>query len=396
VPVTGLTASTLYYFYGQVQTTASQVGDASAQVSATTSASGGLYKWNPGHYTQSNSWLSTSKLAAVKSEVDLTLPNSNVLGFCVLARWVDYETALNTYDWTNIDSIRSYIAANYPGKRMAVVLVGERFDNTNASGSVPAYIANDPGTYGLGYDGVHGGYWQLGTYGATCAWWRASIITRLTALFDSLAKHTSPYGGGAYTYDTDPYFEAISFTESSLDLITVGDYNANTAKTQWQTLLAHMRTSWPHTSIMDQVNFFGYGGSQAATSQVLLEDCTSNDTRAAASGPDVVYPVSSFSWGQKGYIGAAAGGTPGFTSLYQQSPYMAQVQQPDYSKATVSQIMTSAINNPGQSPVGLGSSHVFWCVITGGGSGDWTTQVLPAINSNPIPSGNKVYPSNYP
>jgi hypothetical protein len=356
------------------------------------------FKWNPGHYTQSNSWLSAAKISNVLAEIDLTLPSANVLGFCILARWRDYETAQNVYDWTYIDQVRNYIATNYPGKRLAVVLVGVRFDNTNPTGCIPDYILNNPATYGQGFDGVRGGYWQLGNYGTTCAWWRASIITRLTALFDALATHTSPYGGGAYTYDTDPYFESISYTETAIDLAsTPGDYSFSAAKTQWQALLANMRVSWPHTSIMDQNNFFGYtGSSQTLTSQITLEDCTSANALAAASSPDVYYPVASFTWGQKGYIGAAAGGTPGFTSLYQQAPYMAQVQQPDYSRASVANIMISAINNPGQSPAGLGSSHVFWCVISGGGAGDWTTQVLPVINANPIPAGNQIYPSLYP
>jgi hypothetical protein len=385
--------------------------DANCVTASTTSSGGkapagtGHVKWNPGHYVVSNSW--------IKPEIDLTLGDkgANVLGWMMLIRWpaIENNTA-GVYDWSLIDRARSYIATTYPGKRLGLQIQCEKFGGAvgNPLGAVPNYILTDS-AYGVGYqyDASHYyyGYWPMSS-GSTCAWWVPAVADRVTALFAALAAHTSPYGGGAYTYDTDPYVEVVtSIGESAVALwsppnstgyTTANDtYSAAAAKTQWERIIASMVASFPHTNIVDMNNYFGYSGSnQTFTSQVGLDDM---NNRAAASGPDV-YMWGGFTWGQLGYIGAAAGGTPGFKSMWQKAPYIGIVEQPDYGKhgATNQDIVDAAWRNPTQSPPGLGASHLFWTPVGGSVVGGAWSDIRATIIVNPIPAANTVYPSSYP
>jgi hypothetical protein len=383
-------------------------------VTASRTGSGHI-KWNPGHYAVSGSWFDSASVwkTKIKPEIDLTLGDTvaNVLGWMMMIHWpaIENNTA-GVYDWTLIDQARSYIATTYPGKRFGLQIQCEKWGTPadNPIGAVPNYIFTDP-AYGAGYqyDANHNyfGYWPMRN-GSTCAWWIPAVANRVKALFAALAAHTSPYGGGVYTYDTDPYVEVItSIGESSVGLWSPpdntgyttanGTYSAAAAKTQWESIVASMVASFPHTTVADMNNFFGYTGSnQTFTSQVGLDDM---NNRAAASGPDVSVG-GRFSWGQLGYIGAAAGGTTGFASMWQKAPYIAIVEQPDYGMygATTQNIVDAAWRNPTQSPPGLGASHLFWTPVGAGSGGNWATDIRPVIVANPIPAANKVYPSSYP
>jgi hypothetical protein len=378
--------------------------------------SSGHIKWNPGHYAVSASWFNSASdwTTKIKPEIDLTMGDkvANVLGWMMLIHWPAIEnTTAGIYDWTLIDQARGYIATTYPGKRFGLQIQCEEFGGAagNPVSAVPNYILTNS-AYGAGYqyDANHYyyGYWPM-SYGSTCAWWIPAVANRVKALFAALAAHASPFGGGAYTYDTDPYVEVVtSIGETSISLwnppdntgytTANGTYSAAAAKTQWEGIIASMVASFPHTNVVDMNNFFAYTASdQTLTSQVGLDDM---NARAAASGPDV-FMWGRFTWGQLGYIGGAAGGTPGFTSMWQKAPYIGIVEQPDYGKygETNQQICDAAWRNPTQSPPGLGASHLFWTPVQAAGSGgEWAKDIRPIIIANPIPAANKVYPSSYP
>ncbi|MGO8999393.1 MAG: hypothetical protein ACLQVI_39210, partial [Polyangiaceae bacterium] len=166
------------------------------------------------------------------------------------------------------------------------------------------------------------------------------------------------------------------------------DYSIGASIAQWEAITRSIVASFPHTQYFDQNNYFAYDQSSATTTgDVTVAD---GDAGASASGPDVFSGLSSYTWGQLAYIGSAAGGTAGFSSLIGSANYVALVEEPDYAPSTLSGITTTALQD-------FHASHVFWCVeVLGAGvEGDWTTTVLPNIEASPIPSGNEACPSNF-
>lgn len=366
-------------------------------VNAPSGSVGAGVKWHPGHYALSYQlvYSGNSNWAARKAEIDQSLNQANVLGYMDIHLWpsIENDTAGN-YNWANIDQARSYIASNYPGKRYAVMIWSQQFFGTDPSVSIPSYITGNS-VFGPSPVGGSSGWWSYGGGGLTAAIWRPAVSARIQALFAALAAHTSPYTtGGPYTYDTDPYFEAVAFQESSISLSSEGDYTFNAYQTQWQNILASMTASFPHTNALDQNNFLGYTGtSQGATANTTRTDALA---RAAISSPNVHVAKTDWTWGQYAYIGAGNGGTAGFSPLAGKAPYMSLVEGPgDYLSGTQTQLMATAINAATNN--GLQSSHVFWNINNNGNgvAGDWGTVVLPSINANPVPGLNRTCPSNY-
>jgi hypothetical protein len=354
----------------------------------TSTASTGI-KWHPGHYVQSNSYIkggsSDSSIAGLKADIDQALSgNANVAGYMALGIWAAIETSQGVYDWSGVDALRSYIATKYPGKRFGLAVFFVGYGIGNISEFIPNYVLNDS-SYGSGYDGSHYGYWDLFGSGnsPTAAFWRPAVAARIKALFASLAAHTSPYGSG-YTYDTDPYFEAVAWDESSLSLSSTGDYTNSAATAQWAAIHTSMVASFPHTNVIEQNNFWYAQGTSNAVN-VMVADIAIG---CAIGGPDVrpTY-YGGYTDGQLAYIGDSSAGT---SAQFGKAPYIAFVQSGDYVSGGVAAIMTESLSS-------LKSAQVWWSNLTlgNGVQGDWVTTVLPAINASPIPSANKVCPSNY-
>jgi hypothetical protein len=356
---------------------------AASTISVTT-ATANTVKFNSGHYAMSNSVIYPNTLsgflANAQSEIDSAFAGAGnlVIGYMTIVTWAVLETTQNNYGGMSIlDQIYSYILSNHPGKHFAVMVWGEDFFTTNPSNCLPGYITTSA-TYGAGYNGTQYGYWQLGTYGCTCAMWRGSVIGRIEALFAALASRASP--NASYTYDTDPLFEAVTWQESSLDLYTTpSDYpGLGGAQTQWQNLMASMVASFPHTSVIDQQNYW-YQGSPASSVAVTNADSAA---RAASGSPDTYYPQSGFTWGQLAWLGSTSGSTRWVGKV----PNICFVEYPDYGLTSMANIFTSAATT-------LQSSHIFWEM--GSASFTWA-QILTFINANPIPaSPNGTYPSLY-
>jgi hypothetical protein len=348
----------------------------SAPAPSTSTATG--VKWHPGHYALSNQIVSASNpnWTNVKAEIDQTLTQANISGYMAIYLWNSIEPATaGSYVWTNIDQARSYIATNYPGKRFAVQIWTENF-----FGADPTAVLPNNG-------------------GISAAWWRPAVRGRIQALFLALATHPSPYLTG-YTYDTDPYFEVVSWQESSLNLIsTPPDYSISAAQNQWEAIISGMVVSFPHTNVADLNNFLGYTGDSAViTGNVEVADASA---RAAISSPDIFYGVSNYTWGQLAYIGSANGGTSGFTSQAGAAPYIAFVEDGDWpvnggpSGNTMGNMMATALNAVTNN--GLQAAEAFWSIepLGSGVAGDWTSTTLPAINANPIPTLNQRCPTLY-
>jgi hypothetical protein len=392
-----VTPGDTYTYSATSQDTVPNVSAASPTISVTAASSTGV-KWHPGHYTISNNIISASNpnTSNIQNEINLVLPNANVAGYMIIILASAIEGAEGVYSWTQVDYWRNYIATNYPTKRFGVMIWWENFSDTNPANTLPSYMLSNAGTFGAGYaGGSSSGYWQLGTYGVSAAWWRAAVAARIEAMFANMGAHVWSGAGntGGWTYDTDPYVEAVTWQESALDLVSMPpDYTFAQAQTQWQNIQASIVASFPHTNVMDQNNFLGAGGTAIQTGNSVVTDAAA---RLAISSPDTQYGLTHWTWGQQAYIGAANGGTSGFTSLAGIAPSQMFVEDPDYAYGTQAQIMGTAID--AVTAGGLQASHVWWAIEDQGSNvaGDFVTVVLPSINATTIPTLNKTCPTNY-
>jgi hypothetical protein len=359
--------------------------------SAASSATG--VKFHPGHYCASDETYDNSSVADLEGEIDSCLggsSNASIQGYLMRIFWTAIETSQNNYSWSAVDSIRSYIATKYPGKRLGVEIEWDNYFNHNC---VPSYVLNTS-TYGQGYTSGTYGMWAYTGNGCTAAWWRPAVYNRIIAVYQSLANHTSPYGSG-YTYDTDPYFEMVTGDESSLPFPTSGsdtcgqygcnppDYSTSTGVSGWEALTAGIVNVFPHTAYGNQDNFL-------SSSEVAM-DCNAG---SPLSGPDI-NPFNEFVSGfaASAYIGAS--GSSG--SMFGSCAYITQVEFPDYSQGgspSVGQLFNTAV---GAAPNGLNSYQIWWtnCGTAGCNSaGQWSI-VAAFASSNPIPAANTVCPTRY-
>jgi hypothetical protein len=365
------------------------VNNVCSAASASATAQGGV-KWHPGNYCAANEFITPSnvgtELPIIEAEIDGCLSgNANVAGYMTLIMWPAIESTEGTYNWTIIDQIRSYIATNYPGKRLAISIYATYFFNTTASTCVPNYISSNS-TYGASPVSGQYGYWSIyqPATGCAAAWWRPAVYARIEALYANLAARTSPYGTG-YTYDTDPYVEAVTgWDESALSFPTgnaPSDYSTAGAVSAWEAGHASIVSSWPHTNVVDQDNWL------TLPAQEMLVDCA---VGTAVGGPDIIMGTGNYTWAQTTYVGASgsAGAQAG------KCPYIAQVQYGDYTNpgATLSGIFSTAT---GTATGGFNAAEIWWTNRGSDGSAGAWASVLAFINSNPIPSANRACPTNY-
>jgi len=360
-------------------------------------------KWSPGHSSLSQQVVKSTDTRWVsrRAEIDLTLSNANVLGYMDIHYWNSIEdTTAGTYNWSNVDQARDYIQTNYPGKHYGVMIWGQAFGSVSspatAPSCIPSYIYNTS-SYGSSPTGGQFGFWTLDpdgvhTTAVSVAWWRPSVAARWQALFASLAAHQSAgqAGAGIANYDADPYFYNVTGQESSLALTSGSDFSPTGAIIQWQATNAAIVGSFPKTNVLTQNNWMGTGNTQ---SQVEAMVAVEAGNRLAMSTPDVFGASGApgnLTWGQRGYLGL-----DGFPDQRPNAmPYFALVEGDgsngnDYAY-TVPDIGAAA---QGTGTYGLNAKNIWWMIAIGG-NGNWTTNVLPYINSNPIL--NTAYPANYP
>lgn len=351
-------------------------------------------KWHPSHQGLSQQVVSTSdnRWVSRRAEIDLIFSGiyaSYCAGYMDIHYWNSIEdTAAGTYNWTNVDQARDYIQANYPGKLYSTMIWGENFGSNTPSTVIPSYISGNSA-----YGGASSPYgcWPLNTtpQGITVAWWRSAVAARVQALFAALAAHqsTGQASAGIANYDADPYFYATTFQESALNLTAGSDATQTNCTSQWIATNAAIVGSFPRTNVISQNNFTT--GTQANTEGMWA---TEKINRVAAGGPDVFGASGApgnLTWGQRGYVGL-----DGFPDQRPSMPYFAFVEGTgsngnDYAY-TVADIGAAA---QGTGTNGLNATNIFWMIVTGG-NGNWGTNVVAYISSNPIL--NTSYPASYP
>jgi hypothetical protein len=352
-------------------------------------AAGSGVKWHPGNYVSGTIVATSGQLSAIESEIDGAFntggSGNNAVGYILTISWDMLEDSQNVYTFSFVDSIRSYIASNHPGKRLGISLIYQNYFGNSCATYVPSYILNNS-SYGpsSGTSGVSPqyGYWQIGNKGCTAAQWRPAIVARLVALSAALASHPSPYSSG-YTYDTDPFVEMVSiFGESDPGIAQPypPDYSTQsqvtTAQGYWESGVASFVGNWPHTIYFDQNNFWSFL-SAGGTVGVTNADCA---VGAAASSPDV-YTQSSFTWGQQAFAGLVSGST----SQLGKCGSVAWVQWGDYG-TSLPQLFTAAAT-------GLRADHIIWDMYAA--SINWASNIEPFVAANPLPANNTVCPSVY-
>lgn len=255
---TGLSPATSYNYTVTGSNTFGE-GPQSNQVTGTTSSVSPSIKWNPGHYTESDTVIGTGGgLSTIQSEIDAMAAQPNIKGCMILVYWGFLQQAANTYTFTNLDTIVAYIKGK--GKRWALQVVAGIFNYgtnppTSASNSpVPAYINNgDTTTWGQagtrangittilsGQSGWWGGDGNGHTYGA--ALWRPNVMTEWIKLHQALGAR----------YDSDPACELIYQGEDSFYQGTGStnnsDYNDTTQLQNWKNYLRAQDIAWPTTN----------------------------------------------------------------------------------------------------------------------------------------------------
>lgn len=294
--------------------------------------------------------------------------------------WNVFEnSSLGVYNFSVLDTdyvnITGYVSGsgssaiyNSP-RRLGIYILDSDFFNSNPTSILPTYITSNPGTYGAGFDGVHGGYWVTNGSGgagtAACgALWRSSVMTRVIALLTALGSHVLPDGN---TVDASPYVEAVWFPEQTSEQPDSGTdptFSLANYNTQMLALGAGAATALPHTQFSIANNF---GGSQSNT-QTINANLVTN--RTAASGPDVFTSASGgFTWGQFAWQGYGWNGSSWVagtgTNLIGQIPYLAQVQATELGDV-VSQLPSDTFNVADAS---LQASQIWWTVVQGNSTG---------------------------
>lgn len=378
-------------------------------VNSTTASSppGTGVKWHPGHYCWSDNSIKgqygsdnfSSLLTGIEAEIDLCFSNSNVKGYGISFPWATIESASGVYGgFSYIDTLRSYIATNHPGKRFAVSIDWARYTTNMAEYTdvVPNYITSSS-SYGTSPTGGVYGWWGSSATGQIwAAAWRSAVYGRIEAMYAALASRTSPYSTG-YTYDTDPYVEGITTVESAMNVGSSppSDLSEATFQTAWLAINASLVSSFPHTNVWSQNNYF-YGSSLPQTAYVSQQDIANG---LSISGPDTVSStLQTITYGQLGYVGDSSA-APYNTNEIGNAQYIAQVQGDwpppigSVSGATFSNIFNQAAGNGTEQ---FQAGQIWWTVIQStGNTGDWTGTVSPGITANPIPSGNDYCPSNF-
>ena len=315
-------------------------------------------------------------------------------------------------------------------------------NGSGPGGGIPGYILNNPGTYGAGPPGSTnglGGYciYDYGVLGPNlyaaqqAATWRPAVNAKFIAMFTAFMNTpfvtTAPglYQGQTFTPNTHPRFYALANNdESSLAFGgpsgTPADFTIAIFLSASATRRAAMLAACPNTNWMSFDNYPpqpANGGGTPANVETLLAQ--TYQYRGVQSGPDV-YPGGNSPSGSGGtpglpfdaqqiYVGniwSSTGGTGGANGtsrwLIGQGPsYGAssltvapnmgaflQVEMPPDNKpgTTMQQICNTALL--------MKANGMFWNVLSGGGLGDWATQVRPVI-TNPANKLNPNAPKNY-
>lgn len=346
------------------------------------------------------------------------------IGYSPWFEWSSIEPTLGNYVWTNIDNGFLSLQSAAPGALYfpqflwmfnGTVLVSAMPTYNPQGSGIPAYIVNNPGTYGAGPSGTstsYGGWMVQGyngsnAYGYTvAAFYRSVIYERILALYQAYANHIIPDGLG-FTVDQHPLIGGVG-TSVPTDLSVQeapnipGDYTYQAVNDAWEVLVGAggIKQYFPHTPtfIMPGFGPNSFTGANDPTQQNVIVKAM-NTNGLALSCTDVAYPQS-LTYAQNYFVGNNYNGSTGFqTPLYWDMHSIPSVQGDDYTSSTqaqVSGILGVCYNT-------LKAQNVMLCVTSpnyppGTGYGIpsfWNNFVLPVINAYSVPTQNQELPVGY-
>ena len=229
---------------------------------ATTIASTGTFKWNPGHYAETQTYTAIPDSVVTGSTGISTL--TAVKGVVQRYNWSSLEPTRGNYNFALINAdlarLRPY------GKRLIPLIMDRSWSGTSAS-SLPAYLASESG-------GSGGWTVKLPSGGVIANIWLAPIMDRLIALSAAMAAE----------YDDEPLFEGIRFEEITPGYTAGPGYSYAAMITQWKRLATACRSQWASTNVFFNTNTLG---GVTGPLQIIEHGYPLG---VSAGGPDVIPP----------------------------------------------------------------------------------------------------------
>jgi hypothetical protein len=365
----GLTQATQYQ-YNIIATNSAGPGPVSASVFASTNAAAGgsAVKWNPGHWTESDTVIGTGGgLANVQTEINMMTGLANVKGYMILLTWGNLQQSINTYTFTNLDAIVAYIKSK--GKRWCLQIVAGSFTTTHPNGStsiIPAYIqGGNTSLYGTagyrvagvtttvaGSSGWWGGDGNGNTYGA--ALWRPNVMAEYIKLYQAVGTR----------YDPDPSFEGIYQGEDSFYQGTGStngsDYNDSTQLNNWKNFLQACCTAFPTSNVWFSETFLQFQNNSIALTNYITDTGKpyANHPPALAQTDSLgaVQRSATHTWGTQTYAGQLGS----FGDRRSLLRFVAEVQAPDQgffiNLGSAREDILAGLNI-------MKCTHVFWAIM---------------------------------
>jgi len=250
-------------------------GTATAQVPPSNAV-----KWHPGHYISmvGDGKYNPDYMTQVYSELQQT---PAIRGVMVRYAWGELEKAKDVYDFSNIKKLLTELATR---KKRLVILLEIKDSNPDASKViVPGYLktaAYEGGSFPFTNDNLG----HIGGYGIKL--WNLAIHDRMVSLVRALGK----------SFNSNPYFEGIGFTETSMGdpLITLSSSQTDNYYKNLLNINKQMRVHFPNTMTFQYANF------PRKIVQSYVD--TFKNTSTALAGPDVfldepglLYPGNKYS-----------------------------------------------------------------------------------------------------
>ncbi|MGH9640831.1 MAG: hypothetical protein ACRD3Q_00250 [Terriglobales bacterium] len=341
-------------------------------------ASSGKMKWHPGHYAQSDFYLTSSTLSATYADIDRMAAvvdssgNPRFKGYMVQFHWSDIEpTTQGSYSSTEIgliNSVLTRLTTNYKYNGTTVpfrLMIKVRVEVGN---NLPAYITS--GISGLGSDAVTCTGSGPGSYAP--ALWRAPVMNAYAKMLGYLGS----------LYDSNPYVETIvALEETSIDYTSPpSDFSGAAFYAQLQHLVTVLGTSWP-TTVKTFYPNFGPTGTDETWINTAMAYAHANGW--GGGGPDLLTATGGEgeTWGELAfYNGKGGSGTDYRGSM----PFVIGVEDDVYLWTS----QTSASDEAYMYNT-LHPTHAVWAIfpqatyssIAGTASQFWETGTVPALQA---------------
>lgn len=230
--------------------------------------------------------------------------------------WRVLESQKGVYDFSKIEADLAYLESI--GKRLWIYVGNTQF-NGNGPPNMPQYMWDDA-TYGCGYEYEYYGSYRRETQagGWLPCFWNDEVKARFIALATALGER----------FNSEPYFEGISFDETAIDTYAAkkqAGYSANKIKETYQARVLAARNAFPDKIVMQKINFAPYDIEEFGA--WLVE----NDI--GIGSPDIYLENASLT--TKVY--------PQYLKYHHQVPTGPDIQWKNYEKATAEELLLGAI-----------------------------------------------------